>query len=69
MAVKRQTVEVFIDHDIGDQARSGSALLDRQIGCRCLDDARATVPGGRGEFLTVVIADSGRSKSATRTDI
>ena len=41
LAVKRQPVEVFADHDIGDQARTRPPLRDWQIGRRGLHDALA----------------------------
>jgi len=41
LTVERQPVEVFADHDIGDQARTRPALLDRQLGRWCLHDALA----------------------------
>jgi hypothetical protein len=41
LTVERQPVEVFADHDIGDQARTRPALLDRKIGRWRLHDALA----------------------------
>jgi hypothetical protein len=48
LTVKRQPVEVFADHDIGNQARTRPALLDRKIGCRCLHDALAAAAAELG---------------------
>ena len=41
LTVQRQPVEVFADHDVGDQARTRPALFDRQIGRRRLHDMLA----------------------------
>jgi len=36
LAVERQTVEILADHHAGDETRTRAALLDRQVGRRCL---------------------------------
>ena len=45
LAIERQAVAVLRDHDVGDQARTGPALLDRQVGCRRLEDPLAAPAG------------------------
>ena len=48
LTVERQPVEVFADHDIGDQARTWPALFDRQIGGGRLHDALAAAAAELG---------------------
>ena len=48
LAVERQPVEIFVDHDIGDEARPRPPLLDRQIGHRRLHNALAAAAAELG---------------------
>ena len=48
LAVERQPIEIFVDHDIGDQTRPRPPLLDRQIGHRRLHDALAAAAAELG---------------------
>src|ERR1700739_2790654 len=41
LAIQRQSVEVFADHDIGDETRTRPSALNWQIGHRRLHDALA----------------------------
>ena len=42
LAIERQAVEIFRDDDIGEQAGTGAAFLNRQFRCRRLDDRLAS---------------------------
>ena len=45
LAIERQAVAILRDHDVGDQARTRPTLLDRQVGCRRLEDPLAAPAG------------------------
>jgi hypothetical protein len=51
LPVERQAVEIFAHHDMGEQAGTGTALLDRQVGGPRLGDCLASPAGEFGPYM------------------
>ena len=54
LSIERQSVQVLRDDDIGEQARTGAALLDRQVG-RTVSAIVEKVGLARAEDFTEVV--------------
>lgn len=52
LAIERQAVQVFADHDMGQQPGAGAAPCDRQVGGRRLHDGLAGPAGEPGADMT-----------------